>query len=312
MKPFAHALSMLLVPALACGGGGGADLDPDAAPAVDADPSLDQHALVVISETFRLADGFPDGFEEQRYATISAEFGDAPRPSPRTVAETSGPCTLTTYEPVACDPACGADALCVPGGTCAPLPTFASVGPLSVEGLTTALDPIEPFGSFYSPEQVLPEDLFADDATLTISAPGDELGSLEVSGHGVAPIEIATEDAQIELIDGQPYTVTWTPSTDADARVRVTINSNNTGHGTPFHAIIACEVDDAAGELTIPSSMIEALPAIQRWGGVGCPQADCPPSTVARVRRATSPFEGGVVALEVQTVHAFGVLHEVP
>lgn len=308
--PVIHpALSLLLVPALACGGGGG-NIDPDAAPTVDADPTLAEHARVVVSETFRLTDGFPDGFEEQRSATITAEFGDLPRPSPRTIAEVSGACTLTTYEPIACDPACAGDELCVPGGACAPLPTFASVGPLTVEGLRAPLAPIEPAGSFYYPSEALPADLFADDAAVTIAAAGDELGGFELSTHGVVPIEIATEDAQIELIDGQPYTVTWTPSDDPDARVRVTINSNNTGHGTPYHAIIACEVDDAVGEVTIPSSMIEALPAIQRWGGVGCPQADCPPSHVTRLRRATTPFEGGVLALEVRSVHAFGVLHE--
>ena len=307
MRSIALAVSMLILPAGACGGGGGTD--PDAAPSVDADPSLPVNAEVALTELFLvIGDGDKSSpFVDWRSSESRVALSNAPLPAQRTVAMTVGACELTTYEPVSCDPACGGGEVCEPGGTCAPLPANLSVGTLTFTGLTAAATMEAP----YSFGLELPEDAFADDADVTASAPGDEWDGFEVTARGVPEIRTPVVDATVTVPRGTDHSFTWTPSGDASARVRLELKSNNVGHGTPLPAIITCEAMDSDGEIVVDAALLDPFPTTQRWNGP-CPQADCPESTLTRYHRSLAPFEGGVLALEVRSVHAFGLAHEGP
>lgn len=302
------ACLLLLTAVAACG-------DPaaeafDAAPSLDAAPGAAVIATVQVREYERLLGEAPDPFETQRYATVTASFGDVALPSVRTVAQTAGACELTTYTPQLCDPACGTDATCVPPGVCAPNPVPGSVGVITFGGLAAPLTVApDPAGAYFVFEP-LADDLFADDTTVTLAAPGATYPAVALAAPGVAPMVAAITDGEIELVPGQDHTVAWTPSNDPDARVRLELRSNNTGHGQPLHAIITCDAPDAAGQIAVPAAMIDAFPATERWAGIGCPQADCPASLISRYRDDRAAFADGVARLEIASTYGFGVLHQ--
>jgi hypothetical protein len=107
--------------------------------------------------------------------------------------------------------------------------------------------------------------------------------------------------------------VTWPPATTpttTGTRVRLELNANNRGHGFPYTAIISCDVADSAGEITVPTALLDAFPDTRAW--TVCAGSDCPPSRLTRYRRATAPVGEQEVELEVASTFAFGVDHVVP
>lgn len=51
-------------------------------------------------------------------------------------------------------------------------------------------------------------------------------------------------------------------------RVRLTLNTNNGGHGAPYYGIIECDVPDADGQVTVAASLIDQFPEVSPWAGV--------------------------------------------
>jgi hypothetical protein len=106
---------------------------------------------------------------------------------------------------------------------------------------------------------------------------------------------------------GEDFVIAWTPAGDG-GRVRVTLNSNNQGHGMPYLAIIECDVADSAGEVAIPAALLDAFPETSAWSV--CAGTDCPPSTIRRYHRDGWPIgDDQEVVLEVGSQVDFGVDH---
>lgn len=214
-----------------------------------------------------------------------------------------GACTLLRYTPALCDPPC-TDGVCLRPDTCAALPAFRSAGRMTVTGLTAPVTVDGPDG-YYTPMTQLPDELFADAAAVQVTLAGAAVPGFTLATTGV-PALVAAIGTKVTLLPHQDHTVTWTPA-GGDARVRLTINANNRGHGAPYAAIIDCDVADATGQVTIAAALIDAFPATSAW--TVCAGSDCPPSTLRRYHRATTAIAGGDAELIVGSQLSFGVEH---
>jgi hypothetical protein len=236
-------------------------------------------------------------------STVNARFLAAPTSWHReTLAE--GACRLLEFTPAQCDSWC--DGACVDTNVCEPWPETRSAGTLTFGGLAQSLSMSPDELGWYYATTPLPVELFADDAMVTVEASGGTVAGFELAARASPPLVPQITASEITLVDGEDAVVTWTSAGLSDARVRLTLNANNAGHGMPYAAIIECEVADTDGEITIPSALIDRFPATQHWEI--CAGTDCPPSTLARVRRATT--EDGGVVLEVGSLVSFGVIHD--
>ena len=301
-----HRLAFVILILAACGddSGGGADAGPDVPDAPRGDGGFgagDESGRITIRERAGMFGSNPYTF---------AEFVADGLPVWHAETMRSGDCRLLEFEPAFCDPPC-LSGLCAPGGVCQPYPTFESAGNITVTGLKTSVT-LTPSacgfcggGEQYYTTTTYPADLFDDDASVTASAAGAAFPAFSVTAGGVPPLAASYPEDKITLVDGQDFTLAWT-SAGSDARVRVTINANNQGHGNPYLAIIECDGDDT-GSLVIPSAIIDAFPDTMAWAF--CAGSDCPPSSIMRYRRGTTTAGGGTVELVIGSEVLFGVDH---
>jgi hypothetical protein len=308
MRTFTFTLASIQVVLAACGdpGSGGIDATPywDAAPDAAGSPRARIGGIEVIETRAIFDDG--TGPMEQRWSQVWGEFFADRAANFHREVMTSGACTLRAYTPSLCDPAC-TDALCVEPDVCEPWPTRVSAGELTITGLTAPVS-ITPQSGYYYPTNPLPADLFADGATITAQLAGDVIPALALESGGVPLLEPQITD-KIVLAPGTDHTVTWTPV--GVGRVRLTLNSNNQGHGLPYLGIIDCDVDDSAGEITIAAALIDAFPETQAW--TVCAGTDCPPSVIRRYRSDAAPIGADQeVRLVVTSQFTFGVDHILP
>lgn len=297
-----HRLIWLIALA-ACGDDPGVPVDAPSEDAPDAGTPRARIGWVDIYEDrFLYEDG--TGPMESRRSQVTAQFFQGRPPSFHHQTMAAGACVLREYTPSLCDPAC-TDGLCVQPDVCEPWPQLISAGRLTVTGLETAVT-IDPQSGYYYPPGVLPADLFDDAARVTASLAGADLPAMSLATDAVPALAAAIPNAGITLEPGQDHTIHWTPA--GTGRIRVTLNSNNQGHGHPYLAIIECDADDDAGQLTIASALVDAFPETRAWRV--CAGSDCPPSTLRRYRRAESPVGADqAVELMVASQISFGVEH---
>ncbi len=248
----------------------------------------------------------PDDGQAFASGSVLAYYLDAPALAWHQEVARAGACVLARYTPAQCDPACS-DGVCLRPNVCATPPGFHSAGRLTLAGLATPVT-ITGADGYYTPTTQLPAALFADDATVTASLAGASVPAHTLTARGVPPL-VAAIDRKVTLAPGVDHTVTWTPAA-GDARVRLTINANNSGHGAPYAAIIDCDVADAAGQITIAAALIDAFPPTSAW--TVCAGSDCPPSTLRRYHRSAVAIPGGDAELIVASQVAFGVDHLAP
>jgi hypothetical protein len=180
------------------------------------------------------------------------------------------------------------------------------LGRLAAAGLHASLVLSPDSNGYYPDNRILPADLFDDDAEVGVAASGGDLPAFSLATVAVSPIEAAIEEFSVTLIPHQDHVLHWT-SADDGARVRVTLNSNNLGHGQPYFAIIECDVPDSAGGVTIPAALVDAFPESHAWEQ--CVASDCPRSWIRRYRIATSAVPDGEVALIVASEMDFDLEH---
>ena len=246
--------------------------------------------------------------QENLWSNVRAAFHDGGAPRWHREVARAGACVLKRYTPSSCEPAC-TDGLCVETNVCERVPALVAAGRMVVRGLTVGLR-IAGIDGYYYPDGALPADLFADNATISAEiSGGGGLPGFTVSTSAVPPLRGAILGGKLVLVFGNDATVRWTPAAGA-SRVRLTLNSNNLGHGQPFLGIIECDVADAAGEITIDQSLMDAFPETQAWRI--CAGTDCPPSTLRRYHRATFPVGDRDIELIVASEIAFGVDHILP
>lgn len=297
-----HLLCFILLAAAACGGD---DVSGDPDGGIDAPDGVTRERVGVI-EVNEDHWVFPRDKGESRTGRVEARFYQGREPAFHREAMRSGDCVLRRHENASCTPAC-TTGLCVATDVCEPFPTYVSAGRLTIAGLRTSVQ-IDPMSNWYYPD-ALPADLFADDADVRATLAGADLPALTVASRGVAPIVPDITGGKVTAANpaAGPLVIRWTPATDAGARVRLTLNSNNRGHGMPYDAIIECDVADEAGEVSVAPALLDGFPATEAW--VICAGTDCPPSSLRRYRRAAAPVGAQEVELRVSSSFTFGIEH---
>ncbi len=291
----------------ACGDDGQTDVDgapvADAAPVIDGNPdplfTRTAGTISVLESEYRSEE------EDFRYSRVSAFFAAAPPPLYHTETMRVGSCRLLEFEPASCEPFC--DGICVDTNVCEPFPTYSHVGSIVMDGLNVPVDLIAdmPYNYYYPRNLPIPEDLFAHGAEISATASGNELPGFSVSTVGVGDLVPDFTGYNVTGDNGADYTFTWTPG-GGDARVRLTLNSPNEGHGQPYSAIIECDGPDN-GSLTIAREIIEAFPETQ--GLAICVSIDCPPSTLVRYQRGLVEVGQLEFELVVGSRVEFGIVH---
>jgi len=218
----------------------------------------------------------------------------------------AGDCRLLELVPAYCTDCAG---LCVAEEVCEPMPEMVSAGDLVFSGLEVPLTLTpDTYTNWYVSQSSVPADAFADDAIINVTASGDSVPGFSLSAAGVPPLVAAIDNDQIELLDDSDFTLSWTPAAPG-ARVRLTLNANNFGHGLPYEAILECDADDSQGAITVPRELIAAFPATDRWEV--CVGSDCPMSRLTRYRQGRDVVADGDVVLWVGSEIQFWVIHDV-
>jgi hypothetical protein len=216
-----------------------------------------------------------------------------------------GACKLVEYTPGNCPNFCE-ESVCL-DNVCMPWPVPLAAGRLTIQGLAVAVS-LDPQSGLYYPSNILPENLFGDDAAITAKLSGGDFPAVTLTARGLPPLA-SSIDFKIDMPSGADKKVTWTPVNNG--RVRLTINSNNRGHGIPYDAIITCEAEDAAGEITIPHELIDVFPKTAAW--TACAGSDCPSSYLQRYARGRAVLDDGrEVELVVSSRVGFYVVHDKP
>ncbi|HTE56268.1 MAG TPA: hypothetical protein VK698_35690 [Kofleriaceae bacterium] len=275
----------------ACGGDGAGSVDggngrPDAGPSAGTcEPAATGAAAsgVVRIGARRGRRGEGGWVEAVMVADQAWRFsGLAPQLQQETARE--GDCVLYEYEPSFCDQPC--DGFCVED-TCRAYPRYLSAGTLHVTGAGEPLD-LEPDAlTYWGAEYRREIDPPPAGAAIQLCAAGGDTAGFTADLVAVEPLDIDIPDDLIVLADGDDLALDWTPSSDPDARVRLTLNTDNEHHGLPFAAIIECDTADE-GHLVVPRALIEAFPPVAAPppGPVACSGTDCPVSRLTRYRAA--------------------------
>ena len=214
-------------------------------------------------------------------------------PDPYTEAEREGSCRRLTSEVPFCDPPCAAG-LCTAPDVCSAYPEALSAGVIGLAGggTTRTLDP--PAYSLYQIGAVWPAE-----TEITATAPGATYPAFSLAAPLGPPLAVTPPG--VTLTVGSPVTFTWTPGSVAAARVRVELIADR-GHAAVHPSVIECDVEDAAGSLTVPQGMIDAHADRTNWS---C--GDCYTSWITRYAAARTTTGGGELELWVgsrQSVYA--------
>ena len=301
-----HRLLVPMALALAAGCGGGGAAYPDAGPHVDAGPEPTSLGEVLLVEGVDRS--WTPGTPFRAYGSVLGRIRTAAYPVWHQEVANDGTCRLLKFMPAQCDEYC--EGVCVERNVCQPYPREISVGTLTLTGLiggTMSLQPADG-ANWYYPRNQPPAELFADDAVIGLSASGsDDMPAFHAEVRAVPRLEAEIDNFQITLHDGEDYVVRWTPAGDRYARVRLTLNSNNSGHAFPYDGIIECEAYDDDQEIRVPAAMIDAFPETDNWEA--CAGGDCPRSWLRRYSRGYAPVPGGGVRFDVGSEIDFGVVH---
>jgi hypothetical protein len=254
----ASVFRLALIAGLA-GCGGDDDAGADGSPVADAAPGPDGATDRTIDFPanrrgwIHLVEGFA-GFDG-----VSAAVRDRVDVPVAELVAAEGDCEVWAHpaDPAQCDPPCE-DGYCVADDRCEPYPQLTSAGVITTTGVAGDLRfvPVE-YGYQVDPE-VPPEDLFADNAAITVTAPGDVADGFTLEAGGVVPLEAQLDlDFDITLVieDGVDEVVEWTPESSGEIQLALLTGH----HGQPWYSLLVCETADD-GELVIPGSLISQFP----------------------------------------------------
>lgn len=244
----------------------------------------------------------PQGFNGAR---VEARFLPAPEEVFQQEVARVGACRLLLFKPALCEAPC--IGVCVDTNVCRPFQARISAGTVTLRGLKVPVVMKPQAQNYYYADPAPPADLFDAGAAVTAEVTGGAFAGFSVASAGVAPIAARSPvNDQIDLADGADYLFRWTPAGPAGARVRLTLNANNRGHGAPYAGILECDTEDT-GEVTIARQLIAAFPATSRWEI--CAGSDCPLSWIMRYRRGATTAGGRSAALVVGSRREFFVVH---
>ena len=259
------------------------DAGPDAAPLPDAGPTDFRFDTVGV---INLLEAGPGGFTG--WQSVYAAINDGPYNLLPDRVAAEGDCEVWVRPSSGtCDPLCGPSMMCEANGVCAPFPRTASAGRIEVGGLTVPLAFVPTqFGS-YDIDPYPPEDLFVPDATITVTAAGDDTAAFTMSTPAVPPL--GGGPYNISFQEGVDFEVTWPPIPVAGAKIQLLLRVG--WHGSPVEAVLVCETEDD-GFLTIPAALHAELPI----SSTGLEQHL---SSLTRFRRVVHEAEAGPIELFV-------------
>jgi hypothetical protein len=208
-----------------------------------------------------------------------------------------GECRLVTLPNLLCDPACPASTeTCGANNQCLPLPAAHDVGTVSVSGLVRAVQMTANAntGNYRPGPPALPHPGFVAGADLRLASSGGDYAPFELRGWGIGVLEVPA--TPIDIVEGQPATITWTaPADPGPARINARLNINNHGSSNTW---VECDLPDT-GTAQIPASLIDGLIA---QGASGFPTI-----TLARRTASNASIAPGCVQLLVQSELALDV-----
>lgn len=109
-------------------------------------------------------------------------------------------------------------------------------------------------------------------------------------------------DGQVTLIDGQDYTLTWTPANDGST-VEVALQTGH--HVRPPTSILWCQAPDSGGSIVMAKALVEGVGIMN-----GGPSLFPHPSWIRRVRRAVIDTTGGPAEITVSSQVGVNLFHD--
>jgi hypothetical protein len=210
------------------------------------------------------------------------------------ILASEGECEIWVHPflPFGCQQGC-AVGYCIAENRCVPFPEPADHGEITVSGL---LAPVRfmslPYGYIAEPEEV-PEELFADDAVVKVTAAGGDRPGFTLEAEGVpaleAEIDVEGREDLLRIEDGVDEVIQWRAERTGRIQVALVIGH----HGSPYEAMLVCETDDD-GELVIPGSLIAQFPHEETGLGQH-------PSWIARFSRALVETDAGPIELFISS-----------
>lgn len=187
---------------------------------------------------------------------LRGQYLDAPDPMTPDELLLDGDCSFFDFDPMpSCDPPCEYPEMCGFGSECHPLPATVDVGTVSVNGTIPPLEADISCGCYSADTGGYP-DLYQPGDPITLSASGSEnVGPFDLTVEGVAPLTPSMQSLTMEL--HQDMVITWDPApVPADSRIFVRFNAH---HHAGYWTYVECEVEDSAGSLVVPASVVDAL-----------------------------------------------------
>jgi len=274
--------ALALAASVAACGGGEAD-SPDAGRFLDAGPD-DFHVERA---------GYVNLIEGGAFLSVYALLQDGSElPLPTAIAQ-AGDCTVYQRpRPALCDPPC--DGVCTATAVCTPYRANVDVGTITATGLAQPLRFV--LGEFgYEPTPAPSSELFADDAMITVAAPGSAMAGFSVALRGVPALTGAP--SSLTLVDDADAEVTW----DGAGAGRIQLALVVGWHGAPYEAMMLCETADD-GALTIPAALGSALPRASS-------SLESHFSTATRFRRASVVGPHGPIEIVVGSQTTLSFFH---
>ncbi len=233
----------------------GDDGGADAAPGADASTDRATEFVANPAGTIQILEGYVGEIGIAAFASLR-DRAEAPV---ATLAASEGECEIWTHptERFDCDPPC--EGACVADDTCEPFPVPQSAGEIAVSGLAEELRFVPSEFGYRTEPDVLPEDMFEAAAAIEATAPGGDAPGFTLSAEGVAPLEPDLDldfDVTLVIEDGVDEVIRWVPESSG----RVQLGLQVGWHGAAYEALLLCEADDAAGQLTVPGKLIERFP----------------------------------------------------
>lgn len=281
--------------------------DPDVGDAPEPDAALEPDAMVEPWTSAACDEAeFVGAFEiilAAAYTAVQGQVFDSVAPLNVSVVDRAeGECALLRPPSLFCQPSCEVGQTCGPDEECVPQPEPIDLGPVTVSGLTAAVEmearaPVY----FYTFRGDLPHPGFAEGDPIRLDGAGlDAIAPFSLRGAGVAPIVTAQDT--VALDPGQPAEVSWDPpGVDGPAQMHVELNIANHG-GTPAR-VVCTTADD--GAFAVPATLVDRLLEL---GFSGFPSLTLTRRTVDRVDLAPGCVELRVTAATTLDVAIDGLV----
>jgi hypothetical protein len=186
--------------------------------------------------------------------------------------KTEGECSLYTPRTPYCD-ACASGDVCVDTNVCRTPPSTHDVGNVTLTGLNppSGANPLaltavtNATGTTYLSAETLPVPPCTAGGAVSMSAAGKgDYPAFSIQTQCIAPLVVTNSSIAIE--SGKTFTLSWTPSTAAAARIQLTFDLSH--HGGSKGKIM-CDTADT-GSLQVSGTLLESLIAL---GVTGYPKA---------------------------------------